>query len=377
MSDGPRAMSSDPPFTPPLELGRGALQSTPVATEYGLLAHILAYGSNAGYAIPPLLIIDYFVALKSSPFVVLFGASGQGKTELARLFAEALVSPFGDQTATVNLGAAEDGSPFVGLQQRFGWLRFMEFLELAAAPANAGRVFFLCLDDLSPRDVDAYFSLLVQHPGERAYRLALPGFPEQSRPVVPSNVFLTGTLDAERPTYAFQRTTLTRASFVYVRPEWLETNIRTHGARQSIAPVGLQRMLLGGAVRSEEEAMARLTGVLGEALLDELAEPPAALAAIMWQAGLTYDHDWWAAMIRMVANSFDSAGRGLFDPHDAQANARFALVFGLARQMLVRLQGRPEYEQALERTLRQHLAMLPAATLSVMAGGSHSSLYHV
>jgi replication-associated recombination protein RarA len=33
------------------------------------------------------------VALKSSPFVLLFGPSGQGKTEVARLFAQALTAP--------------------------------------------------------------------------------------------------------------------------------------------------------------------------------------------------------------------------------------------------------------------------------------------
>ena len=41
-----------------------------------------------------------------------------------------------------------------------------------------------------------------------------------------------------------------------------------------------------------------------------------------------------SAPLRAVANSFTSAGQGLFAPHDSVANTQFALVFALARQMM-------------------------------------------
>ena len=61
------------------------------ATTFGeqqLLAHILDVVQSAGYALPRALVINYYIALKTNPFVILTGAAGQGKRAASR---EALV----------------------------------------------------------------------------------------------------------------------------------------------------------------------------------------------------------------------------------------------------------------------------------------------
>ena len=343
------------PVPPPL-LQRGLLQAGSPLDEQRLIAHVLRYCTSAGYALPPLLVLDYIVALKSSPFVLLFGPSGQGKTEVARLFAQALTAPFDDQYAYINLGAVSS-QPFVHLQDRFGWLKFIEMLETAAAPENAGRVFFLCLDNLRPSDVATYFATFTQRP-EEANRMAMRGYPLERWLQVPANVVITGTLDADAPLDAKQSTLLADINCVYVQPHWLAPGgPAALEGRQPIAPVGFQHVLLQSAVRTEEGVMARLQALLGEDV-DEIAQPPAELTSILWQAGLTYDKSWRSATLRTIANSFTSAGQGLFAPHDSVANTQFALVFALARQMMLRLWGQPNYQHTLEAMLKHHIDQL-------------------
>lgn len=341
----------------PPQLNRGLTRVEPTASEHNLITHVLEFCTAAGYAIPPLLVVDYLVAIKASPFVLLFGPSGQGKTELARLFAQALVSPFDEQYIYVNLGVANEGASLIHLQDRFGWLKFVEILETAAAPANAHRLFFLCLDNLRPADVSTYFSMLVYGP-DNVQRLAIPGYPADRWPSVPTNVVITGTLDAQQPVDAEQSSLLARINCVYVQPQWLQASVHTSGARRRLAPVGFERLLQQHTVRSDEAVAERLRTILGEEL-DEIWQPPAELAAILWQTGLTYDGVWRSAMLRTVANSFSNDGLGLFNRHDGVANADFALIFALTRQMMLRLWGHSSYEHVLERILKNHIDQLP------------------
>ena len=350
----------------PPQLNRGLTQTGPLVTEHDLINHVVEFCAAAGYHLPPLLVIDYLVALRSSPFVLLFGPSGQGKTELARLFAQALVSPFDEQYIYVNLGAASEGTAFIQLQDRFGWLKFVEILETAATAENAHRAFFLCLDNVRPSDVATYFAMLVHSP-DNIQRLAIRGYPADRWPQVPDNVIITGTLDAAQPIDAEQSQLLAQINCVYVQPQWLQAGVQAPSTRQRVAPIGFQRLLLEHTLRSDEAVSNRLRILLGDDL-EELWQPPAELASILWQAGLTYDGSWRSAMLRTVANSFTHTGQGLFAPDDGVANAHFALVFALTRQMMLRLWGYQKYQDALEQILKQHLDQRsPTASFSPTA----------
>ena len=341
---------------PPTRLQRGNLHTGPYLSEHALLAQVSWYGHAAGYDLAPLLILDYWIALKVSPFVVLFGPSGLGKTELARLFAQALVDPFDDQYTYVDLAIGSELDSFNSLQDRFGWMKFLETLETAATHSNNGRVYFLCLDNLRLTDIETYFALLVQKPDEDVHRLALRGALPHNWPLVPPNVVLTGTLDTQPPLH-FVESLVGRASGVYVQPQWLTAQSQLLQPTGGYAPIGLQRLVLQAPIRSDAAAADRLHELLGD--IEAALHIPAAFQAIMWQTGLTYDQAWRSTTLRSVANSFALDGRGLFVPHDRTLNARFALTWSLGRQMMFRLWGHPEHILRLEQIVQQQLDTLP------------------
>ena len=61
----------------------------PVSTMEAI-QQVKAYISARGFTYKDKLIENFFLSLKSKPFVILAGISGTGKTRLVRLFAEAI-----------------------------------------------------------------------------------------------------------------------------------------------------------------------------------------------------------------------------------------------------------------------------------------------
>src|SRR5689334_9743159 len=85
-------------------------QAAPLG-EQELLAHIVNVVQGSGRAFSRALIVNYYVSLKTNPFVILTGAEGRGKTDLARLFAEALVGHSSAQyTMISSAGVWPDGT---------------------------------------------------------------------------------------------------------------------------------------------------------------------------------------------------------------------------------------------------------------------------
>jgi hypothetical protein len=64
-----------------------------IGSERNLLDLVEAHVAAQGFTFPPLAVRNYYVALKTKPFVILAGLSGTGKTRLTELLAEALVGP--------------------------------------------------------------------------------------------------------------------------------------------------------------------------------------------------------------------------------------------------------------------------------------------
>lgn len=327
------------------------------ASEQQVLDHIVAALSSTGVACSHTLIVEYYVSLKTNPFVILTGPAGHGKTEFVQQFAEALVGWNSAQYAIIpgghwHSGTGED-SYFRSMQARFGSWRFLELLQDAAHPGNLGKAYLACFDSLRPDELEYYFATLLRVSPDGQKRVCLPGFPPDEQPIVPPNLSITATVDLAEWGDTLSHDVLRRAGLIEFRAPPIAS---AHAPKpQPVSPVGYQRLWLQAAVHNIETARNRLSRILGPDQLGRLRCSPD-LARLLWRSGIALTTQMLHEVTTYIANSFDTHGRGLFDPDDAQRNAQIAFDAQVVQRMLWRLRASPD--DALRGDLTDYLDRL-------------------
>jgi hypothetical protein len=310
-----------------------------------LLATIEAEIAAQGFTYPPLVLRDYYLCLQSKPYVWLLGANGIGKTRLTSLFAAALtgnradqyrlipVRPdWGDSAALlgyVNLLAGHGEGRYVGTP-------FLDFLLRAAAPANADRAYFLCLDEMNLARVEHYFAEVLSAMETPARELLLPN---GSVLTLPPNLFITGTLNTDEATHMLSRKVLDRANTVSLRAVSLKA-LPTASApdTQVFAPAVRQALFLRRRVTTVNAARVRLAAVAETDLADWVVDRLVEVNALLEPFDLQFAYRVRDEALCYCANSFDMDGGGLLAP-EADANIALALDFQLLQKVLPRLGG--------------------------------------
>src|SRR5262245_9567830 len=311
------------------------------AGEREMLRQISDTITRAGYGFSRSLVVTYYVALKTNPFVVLTGAEGRGKTEFVQLFAEALVGRDSPQYALIPgssvlpLGTDEPHY-YRSLQERYSSLRFLELLRDAASPGNLGRLYLVCFDALHPSELDYYFASLLRVSPSGETQLNLPGFAYDRLPIVPPNVYITATVNIAEQNYTLSRDVLRHAGLIEFRAPTGPRPIAERLSWPLPPPVGYQRLWLRAAARDVTVARARLAAILGANEFSWL-RPSFGLAQLLWRAGEVLLRPTLNEVEIFVANSFDERGVGLFDPHDQQSNAQIAFDAQVVQRVLSRL----------------------------------------
>jgi hypothetical protein len=339
-------------------------QEAPIG-EQELLDHIFDVVHESGYGFPRALIVNYYVSLKTNPFVILTGAEGHGKTEVARLFAEALVGRDGPQyTLIPSAGVWPDGtgedSYYRSLHEQFSSWRFLDLLQEAALPSNIHKAYFVCFDALHPDELEYYFATLLQVDPTGAKRLNLPGFPADRQLTIPSNVYITATVNTAEHKEYLSRNVLRHAGLIEFRaPHWSTEPSGLASAAASVPPIGFQRIWLRTALHDVSLARTRLATILGEDRYGRLRCSPK-LTQLLWRTGLALTNDILQELETYIANSFDLHGRGLFDPHDAHHNAQIAYDSQVLQRFLWRLRDSPDQE--IRRDLAEYLDLVAFGT---------------
>ncbi|OJV17547.1 MAG: hypothetical protein BGO21_13905 [Dyadobacter sp. 50-39] len=250
------------------------------------------------------LVLRFVAALIAKPFVILTGLSGAGKTRLAQAFAQ-WISETEEQVCLVPVGADwTNREPLLGFPNALEPGQYIKPESgvvdlLVAAEANAGKPYFLILDEMNLSHVERYFAdfLSAMESGEpiRLHNGTAGDVPARVR--VPSNLFIIGTVNIDETTYMFSPKVLDRANVI-------EFSISSEEMRtflQSESRAATQKLAAAGADAAEAFAdMARSIppdSPVREALGDELL----ALFEILKPAGAEFGYRSAAEILRFAS----------------------------------------------------------------------------
>ncbi|TDO95012.1 dynein-related subfamily AAA family protein [Halanaerobium saccharolyticum] len=199
------------------------------------LNQIKTYIKAQGYTYPDKLIENFYLSLKTKPFVLLAGISGTGKTKLVELFARAIGCPSdNDRFKLISVKPDwNDSADLLGYSNIRGDFQpgpILETIKKAAAdPANP---YLVCLDEMNLARVEYYFSDFLSKMETRHYdgdqiktdRLLNendfdPNDKNNSKTKysnlhIPDNLYLIGTVNMDETTHPFSKKVLDRANTI-------------------------------------------------------------------------------------------------------------------------------------------------------------------
>lgn len=209
-----------------------------------LIAYINSYIVSKGFTYEKGLIENFYLSLKSKPFVILAGTSGTGKTRLVKLFAEAVGATAENgryKMVPVRPDWSDSSDLFghVDLNGKFVSGAIIDFIKKAELDSNYP--YFLCLDEMNLARVEYYLSDILSVIETRDFRDGII----QTAPLIdhsyygadtsasgrygtvrlPENLYIIGTVNMDETTFPFSRKVLDRAntiefSFVNLMPNF-------------------------------------------------------------------------------------------------------------------------------------------------------------
>ncbi|WP_240041280.1 MrcB family domain-containing protein [Paenibacillus ginsengarvi] len=195
---------------------------------------IQTYIRRKGFAYPNHLIENFYLCLKTKPFVILAGVSGTGKTKLVKLFAEAIGATSANRQFTLIPVRPDwsDPSDLLGYKDLSGAFRpgkLTEVLVEASLPENQNKPYFICLDEMNLARVEHYFSDLLSVLETKEWQegriVTMPLLHRDSLTSeedrqrygnlhLPDNVYLIGTVNMDETTHPFSKKVLDRANTI-------------------------------------------------------------------------------------------------------------------------------------------------------------------
>lgn len=189
---------------------------------------IKAYIAGKGFNYEGNLIENFYLSLKSKPFVILAGISGTGKTRLVKLFAEAIGAEMKLVPVRPDWSDSSDLLGYTDLSNHFHPGAIIEFAK--QAEWNRDKPFFLCLDEMNLARVEYYLSdfLSVIETRDRKENGDIETDPlvdvdyykdktaqgKYGRVFIPENLYVIGTVNMDETTFPFSKKVLDRANTI-------------------------------------------------------------------------------------------------------------------------------------------------------------------
>jgi hypothetical protein len=269
---------------------------------------------------------NFYVSLKSKPQVLLVGSNNRSKETFVECFATGLVEdPLHFQKMAGHAWWAAGSEAVCMLsttQARFNAEKFFAVLEEACQPENHDRVFFVCLEEISPAELPTYFSRLSfqAYPGEVIFQ---PDLPLADPIPYPPNLFVVGTMSSARfPGYdgdLLRYTTVIHSPAIDPLP--------SNGFSRLSPRLENQKTLLRECIRDENTACAKLRHLPG--WQTNAIRPALEVVSIFLKHGFSLPtRQITSEVLIYLANSWSFNGSGLFG-RTFQANLDIALDYAM------------------------------------------------
>ena len=220
--------------------GKGEEESVMLNGAKQIISKIDDYIKNAGFTYETAMLSNFYLCLKSKPFVILAGTSGTGKTKLVKLFAEAVGAEYKLVPVRPDWSDSSDLFGHTNLQGEFVPGAIVDFVK--AACDKQEKPFILCLDEMNLARVEYYLSDFLslietrKHEGNRVVTEPIKLDPAAEREYggiyLPDNLYIVGTVNMDETTFPFSKKVLDRANTI----EFSDVNlIPTFEGKRSLA----------------------------------------------------------------------------------------------------------------------------------------------
>lgn len=196
-----------------------------------VIRHVYDYIKSQGFFFTEEEIGNFYLSLKTKPFVILAGISGTGKTQLPRKFAEA-IGMSKEQVIQVPVRPDwNDSSDLIGYTSLDGKFIAKPLIQaVLIAKENPKNPYFFILDEMNLARVEHYFSdflsLIETRELNKDKKIITDELikadsilDEKDRSLygglhIPENLYLIGTVNMDETTHAFSRKVLDRANSI-------------------------------------------------------------------------------------------------------------------------------------------------------------------
>ena len=191
------------------------------------IENIKSYIAAKGFNYEGELIENFYLSLKSKPFVILAGTSGTGKTKLVKLFAEAIGAEMKLVPVRPDWSDSSDLFGHVDLAGNFKAGAIIDFVK--QAELNKNKPYFLCLDEMNLARVEYYLSdfLSIIETRDRVngeiitdplvseeYYQNERAKDKYGKLIIPENLYIIGTVNMDETTFPFSKKVLDRANTI-------------------------------------------------------------------------------------------------------------------------------------------------------------------
>ncbi|HDR4509660.1 TPA: DUF3578 domain-containing protein [Bacillus cereus] len=192
--------------------------------QQSIIDHVSSYIQSKGFFYEKKDLINFFLSLKTKPFVILSGISGTGKTKIVQWFAESLGATEENGQFTLipvrpDWSDSSDLLGYVNLQGEFQERPLIKVLE--NADKNPNRPYFVVLDEMNLARVEYYFSDFLSVIESRKWKdgkiVTSPVLPDSitnKHITIPSNVYIIGTVNMDETTHPLSKKVLDRANTI-------------------------------------------------------------------------------------------------------------------------------------------------------------------